>query len=188
KASAIARIPMNAKQCAQRKSAPVSLPNLIGNTREPFCSEAWASERNRRSNLTSGSARVSHVGFGVSPKRTFLLDASAFEQFCCIDKIRDREDALASTRDACATRNQSVSQTHDHNSGSSSDFARFATKSPSTLDRKTAKIVEPDPDINAAPTSGCLSTHDFTCARKTNFSKTGCSRSFTKVMSPNFCD
>src|SRR5205814_2525910 len=98
-----------------------------------------------------------------------------------------RRDAETSTRDACATRNQMVSQTHVHNSGSSSDFARFATKSPSTLDRKTAKIVEPDPDINAAPTSGCSSSHVFTWARKTNFSKTGRSRSFIKVMPPNFC-
>src|SRR6476620_8073802 len=97
-------------------------------------------------------------------------------------------DAKTNTRDACATRSQNVWQTHVHNSGSRSDFARLATKSPSTLDRKTAKIVEPDPDIKAAPTSGCLSNHDFTCARKTNFSNTGRSRSFTKVMSPNFCD
>src|SRR5438477_7781564 len=47
-----------------------------------------------------------------------------------------------------------VSQTHHHNSASSSDFARCAIKSPSTLERKTAKIAEPDPDISAAPTSG----------------------------------
>ena len=38
-----------------------------------------------------GSARVSRVGFGVSPKQSF-------------SKVRDREDAIASTRDACAPR------------------------------------------------------------------------------------
>jgi hypothetical protein len=36
-----------------------------------------------------GSAPVSDVGFGVSPKQSL--------------KVRDREDAIASTRDACAT-------------------------------------------------------------------------------------
>jgi len=34
--------------------------------------------------------------------------------------------------------------------------------------------------FSAAPTSGCFSNHIFSCARKTNFSKTGRSRSFTK--------
>ena len=37
-----------------------------------------------------GSARVSRVGFGVSPKQSFR-------------KVRDGEDAIANTRDACAT-------------------------------------------------------------------------------------
>src|SRR6266496_1848983 len=96
-------------------------------------------------------------------------------------------DAKTSTRDACATWNQIVLQTHDHIWGSSSDFARSATKSPATLDRKTAKIVEPEPDISATLTSVCLSNHVFNCARKTNFSKTGRSRSLTKEISPNFC-
>ncbi|HLW34645.1 MAG TPA: error-prone DNA polymerase [Chthoniobacterales bacterium] len=39
-----------------------------------------------------GSASVSDVGFGVSPKQSF-------------GKVRDREDTIASTRDACAPRN-----------------------------------------------------------------------------------
>src|SRR5205823_12072526 len=51
KVSAIARTLTNAKQCARRKSAPVSSPNSIANTREPFCSEAWANKNNRRSKL-----------------------------------------------------------------------------------------------------------------------------------------
>jgi hypothetical protein len=43
-----------------------------------------------------GSARVSRAGFGVPPKQSFL-------QQCCQEKVRDREDAITSTRDACAT-------------------------------------------------------------------------------------
>ncbi|PYK59403.1 MAG: hypothetical protein DME43_08925 [Verrucomicrobia bacterium] len=39
-----------------------------------------------------GSARVSRAGFGVSPKQSFPA------------KVRDRTDAIANTRDACATR------------------------------------------------------------------------------------
>src|SRR5437868_286256 len=74
-----------------------------------------------------------------------------------------------------------VSHAHVHNSGSSSAFARIANRSTSVLSRITAKTVEPEPDISAAPTSGCLSNHIFSCAKKTNFSKTGRSRSFTKL-------
>ena len=51
-----------------------------------------------------GSTRVSRVGFGVAPKQAFFLSRLA----ACREgqrKVRDREDALASTRDACATRN-----------------------------------------------------------------------------------
>ena len=50
-----------------------------------------------------GSARVPRAGFGVAPKRTFLLFRGA-PCFAHRRKVRDREDALASTRDACATR------------------------------------------------------------------------------------
>ena len=55
--------------------------------------------------MTLGSARVSLVGFGVSPKQSF-------------QKVCDREDAIANTRDACATRRESelrrVFQQLDH--------------------------------------------------------------------------
>jgi hypothetical protein len=44
-----------------------------------------------------GSARVSRAGFGVSPKQSFPVVAN-------VTKVRDGEDALAHTRDACATR------------------------------------------------------------------------------------
>ena len=74
-----------------------------------------------------------------------------------------------------------VSHAQVHSSGSSSDFARFARRSVFAFDRSTAKTVEPEPDISAAPTSGCLSNHIFRCAKKTNFSKTGRSSSFTKL-------
>jgi hypothetical protein len=49
-----------------------------------------------------GSARVSRVGFGVAPKQSFLeyCRIASFERQ---RKVREREDALASTRDVCAT-------------------------------------------------------------------------------------
>ncbi len=43
-----------------------------------------------------GSACVSRAGFGVSPKQSFPVIASTM-------KVRDGEDAIVSTRDACAT-------------------------------------------------------------------------------------
>jgi len=43
-----------------------------------------------------GSARVSRAGFGVAPKQSFPSLLHAIE-------VRDSEDAIASTRDACAT-------------------------------------------------------------------------------------
>jgi nitrous oxidase accessory protein len=45
-----------------------------------------------------GSARVSRAGFGVAPKRTFHRGSFFEDQ----SKVRDREDALASRRDARA--------------------------------------------------------------------------------------
>jgi len=51
--------------------------------------------------MNPGSARVSRAGFGVPPKRTSIKS-----QFCVHllrrTKVRDRDDATASTRDACA--------------------------------------------------------------------------------------
>jgi hypothetical protein len=48
-----------------------------------------------------GSARVPRVGLGVAPKRTLPLPEHV--PSCKLQrKVRDREDALASTRDACA--------------------------------------------------------------------------------------
>src|SRR6266699_502812 len=82
---------------------------------------------------------------------------------------------------ACFPERHRVWHAHVHSFGSSSAFARIANRSISVLSRITAKTVEPEPDISAAPTSGCLSNHIFSCAKKTNFSKTGRSRSFTKL-------
>src|SRR6202035_4420572 len=54
---------------------------------------------------TLGSARVPGAGFGVAPKHSF-------ERFVTHDKlrasrkVRDGGDALASTRDACATQSE----------------------------------------------------------------------------------
>ena len=49
-----------------------------------------------RGNTISGSARVSPVGCGVPPQQSFLRQS-------IVKEIRDREDAITSTRDACAT-------------------------------------------------------------------------------------
>src|SRR5262245_39568944 len=50
-----------------------------------------------------GSASVSDVGFGVAPKQSFETFTTR-ERFCASGKVHDGGDALASTRDACATR------------------------------------------------------------------------------------
>ena len=51
-----------------------------------------------------GSARVSRAGCGVSPQQSFL-EAVVYAHFLIRRKVRDGEDALASTRDACAPQN-----------------------------------------------------------------------------------
>ena len=45
---------------------------------------------------TLGSARVSRAGCGVPPQQSFLQQSISKE-------VRDREDAITNTRDACAT-------------------------------------------------------------------------------------
>jgi DNA polymerase III alpha subunit len=56
-----------------------------------------------------GSARVSRVGFGVPPKQSFEGFATRCG-FHASRKVRDGEDTIANTRDACATqkRDQTV--------------------------------------------------------------------------------
>src|SRR4029077_1337304 len=51
----------------------------------------------------SGSARGSRAVFGDPPKQSFGLTTG--NGFCASRKVRDGEDALASTRAACAPRN-----------------------------------------------------------------------------------
>jgi error-prone DNA polymerase len=51
-----------------------------------------------------GSARVSRAGCGVPPQQSFL-EAVVYAHCLIRRKVRDGEDALASTRDACATQN-----------------------------------------------------------------------------------
>ena len=65
-----------------------------------------------------GSSRVSPVGWkawpllrircsGVAAKQSFVI-GNSIGHFKCEGKVRDREDALASTRDACATQSQTI--------------------------------------------------------------------------------
>ena len=56
--------------------------------------------------LTPGSARVSRVGFGVSPKRTSPEISIASENMHETKKSAIARTRIANTRDACATRNQ----------------------------------------------------------------------------------
>jgi hypothetical protein len=50
-----------------------------------------------------GSARILRAGCGVAPKRTFAeLTRGAV---AALKEFRDREDALANTRNACAPQN-----------------------------------------------------------------------------------
>jgi len=65
--------------------------------------EAWALSAENQMELTLGtslgSAPVPGVGFGVPPKH-------AFSDGIASGKVREREDAFASTRDACATQSE----------------------------------------------------------------------------------
>jgi hypothetical protein len=56
-----------------------------------------------------GAAGVSRAGFGVAPKQSSLWILAAAIQWKCTEKVRDREDALTNTRDACA-----LPETRDH--------------------------------------------------------------------------
>src|SRR5438552_5416918 len=51
-----------------------------------------------------GSASVPDVGFGVAPKQSFETFTTR-NRFSASKKVRDGEDAIASTRDTCATQN-----------------------------------------------------------------------------------
>jgi hypothetical protein len=57
-------------------------------------------QTNMRDREDLGTARVSRAGFGVAPKRTSITSHFAF-RLPRQRKVRDREDALASTRHAC---------------------------------------------------------------------------------------
>ena len=61
----------------------------------------WRVEETTHDDLL-GSARVSPAGFGVAPKQSFegFMTRNGFG---ASRKVRDGEDALANTRDACAT-------------------------------------------------------------------------------------
>jgi hypothetical protein len=54
--------------------------------------------------MNPGSALVTRAGFGVAPKQSFVGFRLRQTMEKSQGKVRDREDAIASTRDACATR------------------------------------------------------------------------------------
>ena len=137
--------------------------------------QRWANNLRVSRNLGSARARCWRARPAIANFCSSLIYGSRNQR-----KIVSR-DADSSTPE-CALR---VSQTHVHNSGSSSAFARSRYDRHLHARGAPRTIVEPEPDISAAPTSGCLSNHIFNCARKTNFSKTGRSRSLTKVWPAN---
>ena len=57
-----------------------------------------------RDDLILGSARVSRARIGVAPKQSFPR-VPPVAKMSQAKKVRDREDAFANTRDACATQN-----------------------------------------------------------------------------------
>ncbi|HZA38421.1 MAG TPA: DNA polymerase III subunit alpha, partial [Candidatus Baltobacteraceae bacterium] len=61
----------------------------------------WEVEETMHDDLL-GSVRVSRVGFGVAPKQSFE-EFMTRDGFGAFRKVRDGEEALANTRDACAT-------------------------------------------------------------------------------------
>jgi hypothetical protein len=59
--------------------------------------------------MNLGSARVSRVGFGVSPKLAFL--SPEFKRDAAIFEVHDGEDAVAHARDARAPQTTRSSRT-----------------------------------------------------------------------------
>ena len=57
-----------------------------------------------------GSARVSRAGFGVHAETNFAGVSQTDSELSEGEKVRDGEDTIASTRDACATRNASTNE------------------------------------------------------------------------------
>ena len=86
-----------------------------------------------------GSARVSRAGFGVAPKRTFAV----FHRTTCFArrrKVRDREDALASTRDACAPLIIAITLCLTLNAGAATLQERIDATAPNEMIRVEAGV------------------------------------------------
>ena len=69
-------------------------------------------QQDRESHSTFQVAHASRVLVSASRRDELPLDFAAIEQIRAVEKVRDREDALASMRDACATRNRLIALPH----------------------------------------------------------------------------
>src|SRR4051812_36964061 len=71
------------------------------------CAVRWEEQAEFSQGLVAllGSASVSDAGFGVAPKQSFETFTTR-QRFCASRKVHDGEDAIASTRDACATQQE----------------------------------------------------------------------------------
>ena len=65
-------------------------------------------QQDRESHSTFRVAHASRVLVSASHRNELPLDFAAIEQIPAVEKVRDREDALASMRDACATQNRFI--------------------------------------------------------------------------------
>ena len=69
-------------------------------------------QQDRESHSTFRVAHASRVLVSASRRNELPLDFAAIEQIPAVEKVRDREDALASMRDACATQNRVIALPH----------------------------------------------------------------------------
>ena len=69
-------------------------------------------QQDRESHSTFWVAHASRVPVSVPRRNELSLDFAAIEQIPAVEKVRDREDALASMRDACATQNRFIALPH----------------------------------------------------------------------------
>jgi len=69
-------------------------------------------QQDRESRSTFRVAHTSRVLVSASRRNELPLDFAAMEQIPAVEKVRDREDALASMRDACATQNRVIALPH----------------------------------------------------------------------------
>ncbi len=69
-------------------------------------------QQDRESHSTFWVAHASRVLVSASRRNELPLDFAAIEEIPAVEKVRDREHALASMRHACATLNRFIALPH----------------------------------------------------------------------------